>query len=430
MAELWLILDKADEDEPERVLVDREKFVIGRHSGADLSLNNSTISRQHARIERFGDIFVIADSDSTYGTNLNGVELTEPAALKDGDTLEFGGVFKMTVELITEKTETEEDGEENPAAAEADGGAVAASAGGGGSFPGSLFLLVPVFGLVILLCVGGGLFYSFSGNSGGDRTGPGTTSTPDEIDDDPDPEPEKTPKAVPSPGSTQPTGSPGSTTPAGTPGGSGIEPPPPPKSSSDMDKVRAYSASFLSRITAQDKSAFLLDRQIQVLMPTVEKFKSSSALADNLKSAKQNSARITAIAAEHGLQPQFLAAAALARIGNTRGDPAAVAQTMAGPLQGLQNNFGNELADEVTVVVAAYEQGAAGKFTQLRGQAEALSGKTQGVSARQVRTIWFLHEQGKLNDSEFEMALRFLVVGTIMQNPADFNVKAEAVILN
>ena len=131
-----------------------------------------------------------------------------------------------------------------------------------------------------------------------------------------------------------------------------------------------------------------------------------------------------------GLQPQFLAAAALAKLGNNRGDVLNTAQTMARPLQELQRNFGNELADEVTVVVAAYEQGVAGKYTQLRGQAEALAGKTQGVTARQVRTIWFLHDQGKLNSSEFDLALRFLAIGTIMQKPADFDVKAEAVILN
>jgi hypothetical protein len=48
-------------------------------------------------------------------------------------------------------------------------------------------------------------------------------------------------------------------------------------------------------------------------------------------------------------------------------------------------------------------------------------------SSRRIRTIWFLKENGRITDSQFEFALRFLAVGTISQNPADFGVNAEAV---
>ena len=298
MTELWLILNR-ENDETGRIPVDRKKFVIGRHSGADLSINNSSISRQHAKIERFGDIFVISDMDSTYGTSLNGIELTEPAALKDGDTIDLGGDggVKLEVELIAEEPAAA--GEEDSAAAATDATASsAAPAAGGSSIPRSFFFLAPIFGLVMLLCVGGGLFYTLSGDSDGpDRAGTDNTTNLEDIDEEDDPPTTpKTETATPKPGSTQTVNPPGGTNPPTTPGGGPIETPPPPKSSSDMDKVRAYSASFLSRITAQDKNAFLLDRQIQVLMPTVNKFKSSAALADNLKNANKNSAQIAAIA--------------------------------------------------------------------------------------------------------------------------------------
>jgi hypothetical protein len=47
-----------------------------------------------------------------------------------------------------------------------------------------------------------------------------------------------------------------------------------------------------------------------------------------------------------------------------------------------------------------------------------------------MRTIWFLKKQGKISDSEYQFALRFLAIGTIMQNPKDFGVESPAVIFN
>jgi hypothetical protein len=58
---------------------------------------------------------------------------------------------------------------------------------------------------------------------------------------------------------------------------------------------------------------------------------------------------------------------------------------------------------------------------------EALAKKNPGVSPREIRTIWFLKKQGKITDAEYEYALRFLAIGTITQNPKDFNVNAEAI---
>jgi hypothetical protein len=45
--------------------------------------------------------------------------------------------------------------------------------------------------------------------------------------------------------------------------------------------------------------------------------------------------------------------------------------------------------------------------------------------ARDIRTIWYLKKQGKISDGEYDMAVRFLAVGTIAQNPKDFGVNAE-----
>lgn len=438
MKELWLNYEDKD-GEAKRVLVNQDSFVIGRHSGNDLSVASGKLSREHAKIDKFGDVYVISDLNSSNGTFLNGSELEEPVALENGDSIDFGGGLQVSVELISDEPESEEeeDSKETSAAAPATSSVSASMGSGGGSIPTSFFYVAPLLALVILLCAGGGLFIAYSNGSDGEETGkkgdyeystPYDEETPERIiekDDTPAPEDTKPPE-----NSSEETGNDLPETPSTTETSSETSSPPP-KLSNENDKVRAYSASFLRRIVSDDPSAFLLDKQIQILAPKVNQLKSSSGLANNLKQVKQNSSQIQSIANEAGLKPQFLAAAALAKLGNNSGDVVATARNMAGIFQKLRVEIGVESADEATLLVAAYYQGEVGKFTQMKTTTEVLTGKNiGGASARQIRTIWFLKDNGKLNPEEFDLALRFLAIGTIMQNPSEFNVKAEPVILN
>ena len=50
-----------------------------------------TVSAQHALLLRAGDSYWLKDLNSTNGTQINGVFVTE-AALRDGDTIQFGSV--------------------------------------------------------------------------------------------------------------------------------------------------------------------------------------------------------------------------------------------------------------------------------------------------------------------------------------------------
>lgn len=432
MTELWLKFETAD-GEPKRVRVDREEFIIGRHSGCDLSIPNGSLSRQHAKINTFSEVFVVSDCGSSFGTRLNGEELSEPAGLKNGDVLDLAGAVEIGVEFVSDQEE--DNAEDEDSAAAAGGGSVntpeTTAASAGKSVPTSFFLLVPIFGILILLCVGGGLFFALSGKNGPAGKNNDSVSVDDDSGSSRRKRPTKkdspTPEDSPEEPQSKPETGPGGTDPATPP----PDVPPPPKSSSDLDKARIYSAAFLSRVVAKDPDAFLLDRQLQQVLPTINKFKSSAALAANLAEVKKNSARITAVAAEKGLKPAFLAAATLAKLGNNRGDVAATAEKMAGILQRLQAVIGVESADEATVIVAAYYQGEAGSFEKMQSTLEGLvKNNTQSLSARQIRTIWFLNESGKLKPEEFELALRFIAVGTIMQKPDEFNVRAEAPNLN
>jgi diguanylate cyclase (GGDEF)-like protein len=62
---------------------------IGRGSAAGLILDADSISRKHAKIERFGGGHKIVDLGSTNGTYVNGVRIKEQI-LKDGDRIGIG----------------------------------------------------------------------------------------------------------------------------------------------------------------------------------------------------------------------------------------------------------------------------------------------------------------------------------------------------
>lgn len=68
-----------------RVPLEREAYVIGREPGCDIVLPLASISRQHARLEREGQIWRIVDLGSLNGTWVNDVAAHGPLA--DGDKI-------------------------------------------------------------------------------------------------------------------------------------------------------------------------------------------------------------------------------------------------------------------------------------------------------------------------------------------------------
>ncbi|MEP6902076.1 MAG: FHA domain-containing protein [Actinomycetota bacterium] len=428
MTELWLKF-KNEKGEDQRVLVKGEKFIIGRHSENDLSIPNDNLSRQHVKIESIGESFIVSDCGSSNGTMLNGEDLSDPIALKDGDLLNLGGGLKIEVEMISDKPKAKksynEDGsdEESSSSSAFSGGtssqSAATSASNSSAIPTSVFIIAPILAIVVLLC-GGGLLLILGGNGGGNNVKNNdvgfTYSTPEET-------PERT-KESPSPKTSSTVENlPNSVSPS--PEETSTQPTP--EVSSDIKKVEQNSASFLRRIALNDPSAFLKTTEIELVNSKLAQFKGSSNLAENLKAVKSNASQFESLAQTKGLKAQFLAVAALTEIGNNKGNPLEVAKTMLPILGDLRISLANNLADDNLMMIAAYDQGKAGKFKDLRNFLEALAKKNPGVSPREIRTIWFLKKQGKITDAEYEYTLRFLAIGTITQNPKDFNVNAEAI---
>jgi FHA domain-containing protein len=81
----------------QRVVVDRDRFVLGRSArDAHFPLRDGGVSRQHAIVERAPGGWAIVDMASTNGIHVNGVRVTR-AAIRAGDVVEIGP-FTIAVE--------------------------------------------------------------------------------------------------------------------------------------------------------------------------------------------------------------------------------------------------------------------------------------------------------------------------------------------
>jgi hypothetical protein len=89
-----------------RVALEREDTVIGRGIDCDLIVPSVVLSRQHARITRRGDRFVLQDLDSRGGTYLNRRQIRGLSPLRDGDLIQiavFQAVFESPAGSLTEE---------------------------------------------------------------------------------------------------------------------------------------------------------------------------------------------------------------------------------------------------------------------------------------------------------------------------------------
>ncbi|MBX5490005.1 MAG: cyclic nucleotide-binding domain-containing protein [Chloroflexi bacterium] len=73
-----------------RALPLQQSITIGRGVGADLRLDDPTLSRRHARVDLIDDVPVLVDLQSTNGSYVNGLRAHEPVALWVGDRVQLG----------------------------------------------------------------------------------------------------------------------------------------------------------------------------------------------------------------------------------------------------------------------------------------------------------------------------------------------------
>lgn len=410
MTELWLNF-KDESGHDRRESVGKSPYSIGRQPGNDLTIADSRLSRTHLKIDRFGEVFVVSDCGSSNGSELNGSPLTEPESLKNGDRLVLGGGFVISVEMIAEQVEAR-----RPRRTAAPQTTVGADSS---SIPTVVFIVGPLLVLFVLICGGGGVY--FFGTSGPDISQVSETPFPTPIIDSETPEksPDLSPSVSPTASATADPDS--SVTPAVTP-------------VNDEDRrIEENSAKFLRKIALSDPNAFLATAQVQIVKGKLSPLRGSSALGANLKAVKANASQFESMASSQGLKAQFLAAAALTKIGNRTGDPVATAKSMLPYLGDLRISLGNSLSDDCLLIMADYlrrerKGSGGGGGPSLQSILEGIPrSKIGGADPREIRTIWFLRKNNKISEESYQFALTFLAIGSIMQNPSDFGVNSEPV---
>ncbi len=431
----------------QKIKVDGDKFIVGRHTGNDLSISNPKLSREHIEITRSGETFYVEDLGSSNGTTLNTYRVQQPEALYDSDVLNLGGGIEISVEIEHTNTEAGAQSEtdnsdeglygsgspdvESPAGTVA---AVSRSAEPGGFEYGRFFLIAPLLLLFVLIAAGGAVlvFKGTQPSVARENNDDDFELTPrdnekgdneNEVPGDKTPEPLPTDSANPTDVSVNSENTGGTDIPAPegnseTSGQSG--------SANSLEKA---AVSFMRRIARNDPSPILTARQVTEIQAKIDQIKSSSALASNIKNAKTNNSALASLAGSKNLKPQFLATAAIAKLGSNSGNVLTTAQSMIEVLDKLNIQIGDEVADDGLIAIAAYQQGVSDEFLKMRNTMERLAAENPNVTSRQIRTIWFLRDKGKISSSEFEFALRFLAIGTITQNPKAFGVNAEALSL-
>lgn len=427
MTEIWL--NFTDEDGyPKRVSVGRDNFVIGRHPDNDLCISDTRLSRQHLQIERFGERITVTDCNSSNGTTLNNEDLFETETLRDGDVLNLGGV-EIRVEFVSANEENFAPvvQESAPKIEETRPTATAQSVPQTiGGIPSNFFFIAPLIGLFVLLFIGG-LIYVIGGNSDNNPNNELVDAkTPTEID--PDKTPRKTPEKDKTPTSETPPINSGNNIPNTTPTPANSGTTPTPVASSGSEKVKQNATEFMRRIAENDPNPFLKNDQAERVSQKINSLKNSSSLAENLKAIGRDKSQFETLASSKDLKPQFLAAAAL----NEGGNPVETAKTMLPILGKLKIPLSTDFADDCLLMIAAYNQGKNGDpkglSQKMEGLSKKLSKEGKSVTTRELRSIWFLKNNGKLTDAEFENALSFLAIGVIMQNPKEFGINAEAVV--
>jgi hypothetical protein len=67
-----------------------DRTSLGRDLEADIPLNDQRVSRRHLVVQRVGDNYQIIDQGSSNGTLVNGVLISGPTWLRDGDEILVG----------------------------------------------------------------------------------------------------------------------------------------------------------------------------------------------------------------------------------------------------------------------------------------------------------------------------------------------------
>jgi len=84
-----VLIVRAGSQSGARFTLDTEITRLGRHPGGEISLDDITVSRRHAEVQRTAEGYAVVDSGSLNGTYVN-QERVERTILRHGDEVQIG----------------------------------------------------------------------------------------------------------------------------------------------------------------------------------------------------------------------------------------------------------------------------------------------------------------------------------------------------
>jgi predicted component of type VI protein secretion system len=79
--------------------LDKDVYTLGREAGNDIVIEDTQISRHHARLTRQGNSYSVEDLGSTNGTFVNGSRVTGAVMLSNGDLLGLADTVVLAVQV-------------------------------------------------------------------------------------------------------------------------------------------------------------------------------------------------------------------------------------------------------------------------------------------------------------------------------------------
>ena len=76
-----------------------DEILIGRESNSTLHIDSPGVSRRHARLVFQNNQYLLEDLGSSNGTFVNGVQISKPWPLKNGDVISLGKMIQLEYQV-------------------------------------------------------------------------------------------------------------------------------------------------------------------------------------------------------------------------------------------------------------------------------------------------------------------------------------------
>jgi pSer/pThr/pTyr-binding forkhead associated (FHA) protein len=382
----------ADQSDQEHIAVDSARFTIGFGKDNDLSIDEAGVSQRHSVIEAFEGGFLISDCGSKDGTFVNGHRVKDSVVLRDGDVIGFGATAKAVVASSLFLSG-------DNAAAQQNVRNIRVAKDSAANKRISIPFFALTLGTVMAAAAGLSIVLFNNGHSNPKRR----VNSSAYFDQTPATDPSR------SQTNTENTGIVETTLKAIT-----------------IEDVEQAAVAFMRRISHEDRSYVFPPYAVRALgdiRQRIEEYSASQTLVSALNSITLVGPNVAAEARREGIEPAlvFFTALSLADGGRT-GDQTAIARRVLPDLVELRKTLGTESADKSLILVAAYRMGGGTKRSHplIRIMTRVIKNPLTD------RNVWYLREQGALDDEVYTFIVRFLALGAIAESPRRFGVKAPA----